>query len=66
MRRIGDGGENNTRQKRIRCLGVKRRGGGNDEYNGEYRHCHPPYSSYSRLEANAAEDTTRQLKEVSK
>ena len=42
-------------------------GGGrdNDDYNGEYHRHHLPYSKLSWVEADAAEDMTRHLEEVS-
>ena len=43
-------------------------GGGwgvNDYYKGEYHCRHPPYFSSSRIEADAAEDMTSHLEEVS-
>ena len=43
-------------------------GGGryNDDFNVEYHRFRPPYSSSSRIEANAEDYMTRNLNEVSK
>ena len=44
-------------------------GGGwedNDDYNGEYRCRHPPYSYSSRIESDAVENVMRHPEEVSK